>query len=223
MYFLLGNCKFGNSACIYSHDKTYLPPGRWWEDEDKCHLLRHISDSLGPKDNSALMPYTFGILDYRLAWASAHGVEMEEIYGHNRDLAMLGYQVTVNAAVGTLINQTINEESSRGGLRRRGRGKGKGGRRGRRLDLNKYDEMDSEVEERMANFGFTEDEVMELACQGVKPWDDDAWVSVLISMSLRQSDSYMIPGSGCSRCSQLALKSKPYQDVSLMQAFMNLR
>jgi hypothetical protein len=193
MYFLLENCKFGNSACVYSHDKTYLPPGRWWEDGDKCHLLRHISDSLGPKDNSALMPYTFGILDHRLAWASAHGVEMEEIYGHNRDLAMLGFQVTVNVAVESLINKTVNEGvsegSSRGGRRQRGQGKGKGGRRGRRLDLDQYDEMDSEGE-RMANFGFTEDELMELACHGVKPWDDDAWVSVLVSVSLRQSDSH---------------------------------
>ncbi|KAL6301896.1 hypothetical protein BKA93DRAFT_930024 [Sparassis latifolia] len=31
------------------------------------------------------------------------------------------------------------------------------------------------IEERMENFGFTGDDLQELLCQGVKPWDDDAW------------------------------------------------
>ncbi len=30
----------------------------------------------------------------------------------------------------------------------------------------------------MDNYGFTEDDVQELLCQGVNPWDDDAMVSV---------------------------------------------
>jgi hypothetical protein len=37
----------------------------------------------------------------------------------------------------------------------------------------------------MGNYGFTEDDELELLCQGVKPWDDDARVSVLVSVSLR--------------------------------------
>ncbi|KIK71193.1 hypothetical protein GYMLUDRAFT_33335 [Collybiopsis luxurians FD-317 M1] len=32
-----------------------------------------------------------------------------------------------------------------------------------------------EMQERAENFGFTVDEVNELLCQGVKPWDDDTW------------------------------------------------
>lgn len=44
-----------------------------------------------------------------------------------------------------------------------------------------HDESDSwseeEDEERAMNCGFTNAEVEELLCQGVKPWDDDAWVS----------------------------------------------
>lgn len=192
MYFLLGNCKFGSSVCVYSHDKTYLPSGRWWEDEGKCYLLRAISDSLSPDESSAYMPYTFGILDCRLAWASAHGVEMEEVYRHDRQLAMLIFRVAADVAMESLANKPRGDGSSRGGRGSRGRGRGKGkGRRGGRLD--QYDEMDSEVEERMANFGFTEDEVMELLCQGVKPWDDDAWVSDLVSVSLRLSDSHIFP------------------------------
>lgn len=30
------------------------------------------------------------------------------------------------------------------------------------------------AEQRERNYGFTDDEVLELAAQGVKPWDDDA-------------------------------------------------
>lgn len=59
----------------------------------------------------------------------------------------------------------------RGQVRGRGRGGAGGGRRGRSHGMSSHEE-----DERMANYGFTNDEVMELLSQGVKPWDDDAWV-----------------------------------------------
>ena len=141
------------------------------------------------------MPYTFAFIDNRLAWASAHGVEMEELYGHSRCLAELGFQAAVGNARELYINNTMSSKRGRGPSRR-GRGKGRGEMRVRRVE--EYDEFDSEMEERMANFGFTDDDVMELACQGVKPWDDDAWVSKLDSAALHLTDFHMIPVSGCS-------------------------
>ncbi|KAK6183592.1 hypothetical protein SNE40_011042 [Patella caerulea] len=39
-------------------------------------------------------------------------------------------------------------------------------------ELTKQNSLD---DERMENFGFTNDEVMELLCQGIKPWDDEAY------------------------------------------------
>ena len=36
-----------------------------------------------------------------------------------------------------------------------------------------------ELEQRMSNCGFTDAEAFELLCQGVKPWDDDAWAGKL--------------------------------------------
>ena len=194
MYFLMGICKFGLSACVYSHDKTYLPSGRWWDDEVKCDLLRHISESLSPDENSAFMPYTFCFLDDRIAWTLAHGAAMEQVYGNNRDLAKLGFQLAVENAKELYINKTLGIAPSRS-RRVQHRGGRKGGRGRRRFE--QYDEFDSEAQERMDNYGFTEDEVMELLSQGVKPWDEDASVSVLVSASLRLSDSHMIPGSGC--------------------------
>ena len=175
MYFLMGICKFGLSACVYSHDKTYLPSGRWWDDEDKCNLLRHISWSLSPDESSAFMPYTFTILDDRIAWVSAHGAEMERVYGNSRDLAKLGFQVAVQNARDFLIYKTLS-----GGSSKSWRGYGRG-RRGRRW-LEQNDESDSEAQERRDNYGFTEDDVLELLCQGVKPWDEDASVSVPVSV-----------------------------------------
>lgn len=49
-------------------------------------------------------------------------------------------------------------------------GRGKAGRSRR---------FEREMDERAENFGFTQDEITELLCQGVKPWDDDAWVTNL--------------------------------------------
>ncbi|KAG2492427.1 hypothetical protein HYH03_009370 [Edaphochlamys debaryana] len=34
---------------------------------------------------------------------------------------------------------------------------------------------EDEMDERYENMGFTRDELDDLLCQGVKPWDDDAW------------------------------------------------
>lgn len=143
------------------------------------------------------MPYTFAFIDNHVAWASAHGVEMEELYGHSRSLAELGFQAAVDNAAKLFLNNTMSSKRGRGPSRR-GRGKGRGGRRERRIE--EYDEFDSEEEERMAmdNFGFTQDDIMELAMQGVRPWDDDAWVSNLVSAGLHLSDFHMIPASGCS-------------------------
>jgi hypothetical protein len=183
MYFLLGNCRFGTSVCVYSHDKTYLPPCRWWEDEEKCSILRTMSESLGPVQDSAFMPYMSAIVDDRLAWKSAHGVAMEGMYGHWRNQAIDGFRDAVDVALASAAYGGSSSRGSRGGRGRgrgKGRGRGTGGRRGgRRFQDDEVDE-DPEIEERMANFGFTEDDVMELLCQGVKPWDEDAHVSVLI-------------------------------------------
>ncbi|KAF8268653.1 hypothetical protein EI94DRAFT_1727155 [Lactarius quietus] len=174
MYFLLEDCRFGRSACVYSHDKTYLPSGRWWDDDDLLVLLKQIAKGPGPKENSAFMPYMCGLADNHLAWASAHGVEMEEDYVHWRDLALNGFRNAVDD--GCEAEYKHRNRGIRGG-RGRGRGGGGGMRLGgwqRGLDLDDFEDSDEE-EERRNNFGFTEDEAMELLCQGVKPWDDDAW------------------------------------------------
>ena len=80
IYFLLGNCKFGSSACVYAHDKTYLPTGRWWEKEKKRLAIQFLLDSLDLDDIPVSMPYILGLIDNRIAWATAHGIEVERLF-----------------------------------------------------------------------------------------------------------------------------------------------
>ncbi|KAF8801413.1 hypothetical protein BYT27DRAFT_7174103 [Phlegmacium glaucopus] len=35
---LLDDCTFGSRKCFYSHDRTYLPPGGWWNDPEKTTI-----------------------------------------------------------------------------------------------------------------------------------------------------------------------------------------
>ena len=64
------------------------------------------------------------------------------------------------------------------GTRHRAEG-GPSGRGGGRGDQS-YRMSAEEEEERMANYGFTKDEVMELDAQGVDPWDVNARVGALV-------------------------------------------
>lgn len=89
------------------------------------------------------------------------------------------------AAAMTLADGLLGRgASSSGSTRGRGRGSrsGKGRRQGRgRANKSHSDpfndaELEREMDERGKNCGFTDAEAFELMCQGVKPWDDDAWV-----------------------------------------------
>ncbi|KAH8979479.1 hypothetical protein EDB92DRAFT_1955086 [Lactarius akahatsu] len=149
--FLFGECRFG--SCVYSHDKTYLPSGRWWDDEEKLADVWFISQGPVARQNPAFLPCVFAIVDDRIAWAPAHAAEMEEVSAHWREnMMMLKY-------VGNAMDDGLEYAAHRSKGRRSRGGQGRG--RGRGCG-------------RAENWGFTDDEVQELLCQGVKPWDDDA-------------------------------------------------
>ncbi|KAH9954655.1 hypothetical protein BC827DRAFT_1241630 [Russula dissimulans] len=180
-YFLLGNCKFGGVVCVYCHDKTYLPPDSWWEDEGLRTDVYQISYCLGRGGGPVFIGHMFKTMEYRLPWRTP-GIKDDFGPSHSQgQLETFDAAIEVGEALATRTNRGAGLSRPGGGRRggrRRGRGKGRGGKRKvrptRAIDFDDFD-PDSEVEERMANFGFTEDEVMELLCQGVKPWDDDAW------------------------------------------------
>src|SRR5262245_29391850 len=123
IYYLFGNCKFGDVKCIYSHSKEYLDDG-WWnneEDAEMANIMMMVAKE-GDKED--------GDID-NLATLLRRG-----------GFGKYGRDVRAAVAHGTCAG------------------------RGRFTDY----------EERMMNCGFTQSEVEELLCQGVKPWDDDAQV-----------------------------------------------
>ncbi len=64
--------------------------------------------------------------------------------------------------------------------------------------------------QRRVDFGSTEDDVNELLCQGVKPWDDDAWVSVFESSGCLSGSYMVIVLPGCSGRNLLTLTAANY-------------
>jgi hypothetical protein len=107
-----------------------------------------------PRQNPAFMPCVFAILDNRIAWAGVYAAQMEEMSTlWEENMMMLKYFGDVIADDDEEYVASRNKgRGSRGG---RGRGRGRAG-----------------------NWGFTDDEVQELLCQGIEPWDEDARVSV---------------------------------------------
>ena len=49
IYFLIDRCKYGDSKCVYSHDKTYLGKG-WWQDQQVLAGTREIFQYLDPQE-----------------------------------------------------------------------------------------------------------------------------------------------------------------------------
>ncbi|RXW20254.1 hypothetical protein EST38_g5590 [Candolleomyces aberdarensis] len=42
LHYLLGDCKFGDMNCIYSHDDRYLPLPEWWKDPEAIERARTL-------------------------------------------------------------------------------------------------------------------------------------------------------------------------------------
>ena len=77
MHFLLGDC-FGR--CVFSHEKTYLPSGRWWESEEKRAEVQKMSTWDIVKDLPGTLPKCFAGMDGRIAWKPNHEAKTEEAY-----------------------------------------------------------------------------------------------------------------------------------------------
>ncbi|KAA1476404.1 TPR-like protein [Dentipellis sp. KUC8613] len=68
LYFLLDVCRFGAQRCEYSHCRTYLPAGRWWDNAEKTEIARGFLETPGVRENAEYVMYFFGMLDGRLFW-----------------------------------------------------------------------------------------------------------------------------------------------------------
>ena len=77
MRFLLGDC-FGR--CVFSHEKTYLPSGRWWESEEKRAEVQKMSTWDIVKDIPGTLPKCLAGIDGRIQWKPNHAAKTEEAY-----------------------------------------------------------------------------------------------------------------------------------------------
>ncbi|EIN04349.1 hypothetical protein PUNSTDRAFT_146568 [Punctularia strigosozonata HHB-11173 SS5] len=157
LFYLLGDCKFDDEDCFYAHSKLYLPPSGWWNKPEKIEQYLEMLD----------MAYEFS--------GTTPGQMMDGFLGRmlNGDLRDNGKKFieslddeTNFTDLGPSPDMSRNKPRKKGGKPKKGKGKGV-----RPRDPS----LEREVEERQRNCGFTDDEVYELALQGVKPWDDDAW------------------------------------------------
>ncbi|KAJ3758825.1 hypothetical protein EV360DRAFT_43092 [Lentinula raphanica] len=154
LHFLINRCKFG-SGCWYAHEKLYLPSNGWWNEENLGgwqELYDFVKGSMPD-----------GVFD-RIGSAMNGTADTWRIR-KNLDLLMDDW---IDAGGSDQYSDDYDEDDDDDDLYALGTSLGRGGSR------RQYEE---EMEERERNLGFTDSEVEELLCQGVKPWDDDAWAS----------------------------------------------
>jgi hypothetical protein len=186
--FLLGDC-FGR--CVYSHDKTYLPSGRWWESEEKKAEVRKMTTWDMVTDLPSTLPKCIAGADGRITWKSRLAAKTEEAFVWKGSVIML-------EGLGDLtgdLQEWANFET-------RGRVGGGWPDPGRRSGWDdEPEENDEESEERSSNGGFEINPADVCQCNGLPrgPWfgrywvDDDEYVSVfgLIVLSF-----FLSPASG---------------------------
>jgi hypothetical protein len=173
LYYLLGICKFGDLRSIYLHSKANLDPNGWWNDEKEVFMRRGLLEGVKreAKERRAVES---------LIWSLQNGSKRTARFG-NRSGSKQGASGGGKGKGKQMQRKTPGNGLLKGQNRDpRGSGttKGKGNaERGSESFLYELRWLrEAEQEQRMMNGGFTDDEIMELACQGVKPWDDDAWV-----------------------------------------------
>lgn len=135
---------------MYSHDKEWLPSKGWWTDSAQTERMKKLV-ALAEKNTKEQRE-----LEQHLRRSQVHNKGKRKPHNGNRGRG------------------TSNPDGQR---RHRFTRQARGQVRAPPAE----EPLEKQLEhlgERMNNFGFTYDEVDELMCQGVKPWDDDAWVSV---------------------------------------------
>ncbi|GJE90514.1 hypothetical protein PsYK624_066540 [Phanerochaete sordida] len=179
LYHLLGFCTFGDAQCVYAHDAAQLPRGPWsarawrthWrgllplsgahKDARMLERLAPMITAPWPTARAELLP----LGRYRKIERNAGGAGRAKGKGRARD---------VFGGDGCDGDDEFGEDYGDGDEHDDG------------CDDDEYDgdgydddawspEFEAELDERAGNMGFTNAQMWELAAQGVKPWDDDAW------------------------------------------------
>ena len=143
--FLLGDC---SAPCVYSHDKTYLPSGQWWESEEGLHAVWRVLEWRMIRQDPESLPKCLAGLDGRIAWKLAHAAKKEEAHVWRDHVMMLeGFNdATDNLKYATYLTRGMGDDRPF---------------RGHRDGWFDEPEMNNfeDNEERTSHWGFTEDEL----------------------------------------------------------------
>ena len=154
--------------CAYSHHANYLPERGWWTDARRLARIRaEFNDAVAKEPlpagaggragvKEAILAEAFKPISWRRdLWAGLGPyAEEAEIARSVRDMTWLPEE-----AAGAEDEAWESAQAERQGA-----------------DAQKYM---MECEERATNFGHTEEEIEEMFEYGIKPYDEDAWVSAL--------------------------------------------
>ncbi|KAJ7107004.1 hypothetical protein C8R44DRAFT_858094 [Mycena epipterygia] len=201
LYFLLGQCKF-DTKCIYAHSRAYLPARGWWNDEKKIEEMKERIEEVrerarevrARKDAQRTKKGDGNKEDGRDGGEAGgsgskggggrgKGKGKGRGRGRGKQQGRREVQMPMGDGMGGL-------SSLMGGMNMSGMdmnalsGMGLGGMSGmaHATTMHGLAQAQAELEQRMANFGFTDYDLNELMSQGVKPWDEDAG-AVLAALS----------------------------------------
>ncbi|CCM00578.1 uncharacterized protein FIBRA_02613 [Fibroporia radiculosa] len=164
---LIGHCRF-RDCCYYAHDETYLPDDVFWNSDAPRKTDARVSmfkEDPGPRMQQDCFEAYAVIHNWRFdRWIQV------DYYDQDSSNDESGPAVYTDTIQRNREFQTANKMV--------------GPRFGHHMDKFKDDDekmdnyndfMESGIDEQAENFGFARDEARELLCQGIKPWDDDAW------------------------------------------------
>lgn len=164
IFYLVGNCKFGDEKCNYSHSRAALPPSGWWNDQKD---VKQIAQELRLKGKT--------------------GVFRREIVNQRKSYWRVADKERNNPEPLQRSNpgESSSSKGKKSGKRGRGKKKGKAGNKkkpfGGDFFGKAFFELSDDESDGMGCCGFSHEDVMELMSQGVKPWDSDAEVRCLPS------------------------------------------
>ena len=163
-YYLMGVCKFGEQ-CSYLHSKEYLLQEGWWTTTEWISRERKKYDFV-QKLNKAIADYNNQTKASGTGQTSKKQSKGKKKRGHRARPGASESKVVPakNPSMGTQIGQSSQ------GVGKKSKKKPTG------YAHSRWDGYGSGGDDENGMFGFTGSEVEELLCQGVKPWDDDAWV-----------------------------------------------
>lgn len=182
LFYLLGLCKFGAAQCVYAHDRTHLSRGPW-DDREWAPRMRNMLGPVRGAHSAPMLEQLAPLLKPDQPLHARGFLPTERVRALER--ATFAYAVSYD---------DDDDDGAPAGRRR--------GRAHRRWE---EEEDEAEMEERMANMGFSNAELGDLLAQGVKPWDDDAWVRIRYA---HRCQPWLTMALGRSACSAVVLKRR---------------